>query len=116
MLVTILDEEFSKHDIAEWGRRLDEQDVVWAPVQTLAQVAEDKQAEAAGVFVEIPDGEGGSGKSVAGPVRLPNEDGTTADKVRGPAPAIGQHTEEILRELGYDDGVIASMREAGAIN
>ena len=116
VLVTILDEEFSKHDIAEWGRRLDEQDVVWAPVQTLAQVTEDKQAEAAGVFVEIPDGEGGSGKSVAGPVRLPNEDGTTEDKVRGPAPAIGQHTEEILRELGYDDAGIASMRDAGAIN
>lgn len=114
-LVHILDAEFAKHDIAEWGRRLDAEDVVWAPVQTPAQVADDPQAEAAGAFVDIPDGQGGTGRSVAGPVRLPEPDGTTADRVRGPAPGIGEHTEEILRGLGYGDGEIADLRAAGAI-
>lgn len=115
-LVRILDAEFARHDIAEWGRRLDAEDVVWAPVQTPAQVVEDRQAAAAGAFVDIPDGQGGTLRSVAGPVRLPNEDGTTDDRVRGPAPAIGEHTEEILRELGYDEASIEDLRKAGAIN
>lgn len=115
-LVETLDAEFAKHDIEEWGRRLDAEDVVWAPVQTMAQVADDKQAEAAGVFVDIPDGAGGAGRSVAGPVRLPNEDGTTADRVRGPAPGIGEHTADILRELGYDDAGLEDLKAAGAIN
>ncbi|MGD1934413.1 MAG: CaiB/BaiF CoA transferase family protein [Candidatus Phaeomarinobacter sp.] len=115
-LVQMLDAEFSKYDIEEWGRRLDAEDVVWAPVQTMAQVADDKQAEATGAFVDVPDGAGGTGKSVAGPVRLPNDDGTTVDQVRGPAPAIGEHTAEILRELGYDDAGIDDLKAAGAIN
>ncbi len=116
-LVDILDAEFAKYDIAEWGRRLDEYDVVWAPVQTPAQVAEDPQAEAAGVFVDIPAGEGGeAGRSIAGPVRLPNGDGTTVDRVRGPAPGIGEHTADILKELGYDDDALADLKAAGAIN
>jgi len=115
-LVETLDAEFAKHDIEEWGRRLDAEDVVWAPVQTMAQVAEDKQAEAAGVFVDIPDGAGGTGRSVASPVRLPNEDGTTADRVRGPAPGIGEHTADILKELGYDDAGLEDLKAAGAIN
>jgi len=115
-LVETLDAEFAKHDIEEWGRRLDAEDVVWAPVQTMAQVADDKQAEAAGVFVDIPDGTGGTGRSVASPVRLPNEDGTTADRVRGPAPGIGEHTADILKELGYDDAGLEDLKAAGAIN
>lgn len=115
-LVALLDAEFAKHDIAEWGRRLDAEDVVWSPVQTMAQVADDKQAEATGSFVDVPDGQGGSSRSVAGPVRLPNDDGTTADQVRGHAPSIGEHTSDILRELGYDDAGIADLKEAGAIN
>ncbi len=115
-LVETLDAEFAKHDIEEWGRRLDAEDVVWAPVQTMAQVADDKQAEAAGVFVDIPDGAGGTGRSVASPVRLPNDDGTTADRVRGPAPGIGEHTADILKELGYDDAALEDLKAAGAIN
>ncbi|MEQ8747533.1 CaiB/BaiF CoA-transferase family protein [Pyruvatibacter sp.] len=115
-LVHILDAEFAKYDIAEWGRRLDEHDVVWAPVQTPAQVADDTQAQAAGAFVDIPDHAGGTGRSVASPVRLPNDDGTTEDRVRGPAPGIGEHTAEILKEIGYDDAGVEALKAAGAIN
>jgi formyl-CoA transferase len=35
--------------------------------------------------------------------------------VQGPVPALGQHTDEVLRELGYTDAEIAALREDGAI-
>jgi formyl-CoA transferase len=39
----------------------------------------------------------------------------TPGAVRRPGPALGEHTDEVLRELGYDDEAIGTMREAGAV-
>jgi formyl-CoA transferase len=38
-----------------------------------------------------------------------------APQVDSPPPALGQHTEEVLRELGYSAGEIAAFRESGAV-
>ncbi len=39
----------------------------------------------------------------------------TPSAIRGPAPSLGEHTEEVLRNAGYDGSEIASLREAGAL-
>ena len=95
-LIEVLDTEFAKRTLAEWAERLDAAGVWWAPVQTLAEIAADPQAEAIGAFVEQPGmGDGPPLRTVATPVDFWGVDG----KPRSGAPTLGQHTEEVLREL-----------------
>ena len=109
-LVEQLDATFGALDYAEIIRRLDAADQVWAPVQTPADVVADPQAAAAGAFVEIEDGQGGAYRSPAAPARFPGAD---ADR-RPPAPGLGEHTREVLSEIGYSPAEIDAMLSAGA--
>lgn len=110
-LIAAFDEAFRKRTLAEWAEILDDADVVWAPVQTPAQVAADPQAEAAGAFVEIEAKDGNRFRSVAPPVRF---DGTQ-ETVYPSAPKPGEHTEEVLRSLGYGEAEIADLRARKAV-
>jgi crotonobetainyl-CoA:carnitine CoA-transferase CaiB-like acyl-CoA transferase len=109
-LVGELDGVFATKTLEEWGPVLDRENVWWAPVNTVNDVIDDPVAHEAGVFrdVEGPDG----------PVRFvatPADFSSTEAAPRGTSPELGQHTEEVLLELGYDwDGIIA-LKEQGAI-
>ncbi|MEO0817286.1 MAG: CaiB/BaiF CoA-transferase family protein [Pseudomonadota bacterium] len=98
-LVTLLDAGFAKYTKDEMARRLDDNVLAWAPVQTLAEVAADPQAEAAGAFVDTPSakGDGSTFKAPASPIRFPGAD----DGPKGPSPTIGQHSREVLEQIGY---------------
>jgi crotonobetainyl-CoA:carnitine CoA-transferase CaiB-like acyl-CoA transferase len=109
-LVAELDEGFAALPFEEVARRLNAGDVTWGPYQTPREVAQDPQAQAAGCFVETPDGEGHSFAAPAGPARFPGAD----DGPKGPAPHLGQHTAEVLAELGYSTADIDAMKAAGA--
>ena len=94
----------------EIARRLDAADLVWSAVQTPAEVAADPQAAAAGAFIDVEDGQGGTFRSPAAPARFPGADAT----VRPRAPKLGEHTREVLAELGYGETAIDAMLVAGA--
>jgi crotonobetainyl-CoA:carnitine CoA-transferase CaiB-like acyl-CoA transferase len=104
-LVAVLDEEFARLPLSVWAERFDAHDVWWAPINTVAQVIEDPQAIAAGAFVDMPlvDGEPPY-RAVATPVDF----GEDALHI-GAVPGLGQHTAEVLRELGYSDSEIAEL-------
>ena len=110
-LVTLLDAGFGVLPYEELARRFVEADLVWAPVQTPAQLVDDPQAQAAGCFVETPDGQGGVFPAPAVPVRFPGAD----DGPKGAPPTLGQHTDAVLAEAGYDADEIAAMRATGAV-
>jgi crotonobetainyl-CoA:carnitine CoA-transferase CaiB-like acyl-CoA transferase len=96
-LIAAFDEEFAKRPLAEWAERFDAEGVWWAPVQTLAEVSADPQAEAVGAFVEQPGmGDAPPLRTVATPVSFWGVD----DKPRSGAPTLGEHTDEVLNELG----------------
>ncbi|MBW8793442.1 MAG: CoA transferase [Streptomyces sp.] len=95
-LIAVFDEEFAKLPLAEWAARFDAEGVWWAPVQTLAEVSADPQAEAVGAFVEQPGmGDAPPLRTVATPVSFWGVD----DKPRSGAPTLGEHTDDVLREL-----------------
>jgi crotonobetainyl-CoA:carnitine CoA-transferase CaiB-like acyl-CoA transferase len=109
-LVDVLDEIFATRPRDEWTEVFDREGVWWAPVQATHELTEDAQAQAAGCFVEAPQLDGSSSRAVATPVDF----GRSAWAPAGPVPELGQHTEEVLLELGYDWDAIIELKDAGA--
>jgi crotonobetainyl-CoA:carnitine CoA-transferase CaiB-like acyl-CoA transferase len=105
-----LEAAFAALPMAEIAQRLNDADLVWAPLQTPAEVAADPQIAAAGAFVDIEDGQGGTYRSPAAPARFPGADATTRPR----SPKLGEHTRSVLEELGYAAADIDAMIESGA--
>jgi len=118
-LVDEMDKIFAERDLEEWATRLDERDIVWSPLQTPAQVLADPQAHAAGIITEMPTGNGDDTvPTLASPVRFHDDDAPPEIPIeapKGPAPEKGQHTEEVLRDLGFDAAQIEKLRGANII-
>ena len=110
-LETILKEIFLSKGRDEWVEILSVGDVPSGPVLTLEEVAEHPQIKARQMVVDWEAPDGHKEKLVNHPIRFSD----TPASIRGPAPALGEHTEEVLREAGCDSGDIARFREAGAI-
>ncbi|HEX4711198.1 CaiB/BaiF CoA-transferase family protein [Phenylobacterium sp.] len=110
LLVAEFDKAFAAMPYDEIARRLDEADLVWSPVQTPAQVAADPQVMASGAIVQVEDGQGGTFPSPASPARFPGADQT----VRPRSPTLGEHTREVLAEIGYSPAEIEAIFEAQA--
>ena len=110
-LVREIDAIFATRTLAEWGERFDRAGMWWAPVQTTEDLVADPQARAAGVFTTMPQTEGEALPAVAQPLDFSG----TPWSITGPAPECGQHSEEVLLELGYDWEAIAALKERGAI-
>ena len=104
---------------AEWIALLEDKAVPCGPINTIAQAFDDPQVRARGLRLELPRWRAheppGPGPahiaSVASPMRL---SGTPVSYHRAP-PALGQHTDEVLRELGLDASAIAALKAGGAI-
>jgi crotonobetainyl-CoA:carnitine CoA-transferase CaiB-like acyl-CoA transferase len=109
--VDLLKAAFASGSRGAWGQRLDEQGVIWAPVQSLAEVIADPQARANGSFTRIDHPNLGSYETLEAPFRFSD----SQVGVRGPAPELGQHTEEVLLEAGYTWEEIEALRDTGAI-
>jgi crotonobetainyl-CoA:carnitine CoA-transferase CaiB-like acyl-CoA transferase len=105
----ILEGAFEAMTLDQAGELLNAADVAWAPMETLQELEMNPQAHEAGCFVETPDGWGGSFWGPASPVRFPGVDTTP----RGPAPKLGEHTREVLREAGYADAAIDALIASG---
>ncbi|HAY06163.1 MAG TPA: CaiB/BaiF CoA-transferase family protein [Hyphomonas sp.] len=112
-IVDILDAGFGAYPMDELAKRLDAESIAWAPVQTLADVAKDPQAYAAGAIVQTPSakGDGSTYASPASPVRFPGAD----DGPKGPSPSVGQHTKDVLTSMGRSADEIEALFKAGIV-
>ena len=110
-LFRILEEVFLSQPLAEWRTRLNQAGLPWSAVQSLPEVIADPQAEANGFFTSYDHPTHGRMRLVANPVNL----GRVPATVRMPAPELGQHTEEVLREYGYSWDDIERFKQEGII-
>ena len=106
-----LDAIFATKPLGEWAAIFDAtEDFWWAPVQTPQELLNDPQAHAAGCFWDVPD-EGGTTLLPTTPADFHG----TPTEARWMAPDPGQHTDEVLGELGRDAEQISKLRSAGVV-
>ena len=104
-LVDAIDEVLSAQTRDEWGKTFDEHGVIWGPVLGLHEVPDDPHARAIDLFPTIEHPELGSYPTVSIPIRF----ATAEVGPRGPAPGLGQHTRDVLAELGYAEADIQRL-------
>ncbi|TMH38606.1 MAG: CoA transferase [Betaproteobacteria bacterium] len=111
-LSRLLQEIFLKKTTREWVELLDAAGVANGPINDVAQVFQEPQVKARGVKIELEHPVAGKLPLVASPMRF---SGTPLEHKLAP-PVLGQHTDEILREvLSLSDGEIARLRAEGVI-
>ena len=110
-LLALLADIFASRTWEEWRQPFTQFDAPWELVRTLHDLYEDPQITDNETVFEVTTGDGLPVKLVASPITV---DGTTG-KAHSGAPGCGQHTDELLAELGLAEAEIASHRKSGVI-
>jgi CoA:oxalate CoA-transferase len=108
-LYAILDEAFLTKTRDEWMALLQAADCICAPVATYEDLVNDPQLRANEYIVEVEHPTQGRMPVVGAPWRFSE----TPAEIAAAAPELGQHTEEVLQELGYSWEQIEALRERG---
>jgi len=106
-LQAILREQTSAH----WIDSLNAAGVPCGPINTIDQVFADPQVRHVGLAQPVRSHERGDTELVGQPIVMSR----TNSRIRTPPPLMGEHSEEILGELGYDQEQIAELRAAGVL-
>jgi len=95
----------------EWLAFNDEHDCCIEPVLDLDEALDSELVRAREMVIELEQPELGTIRQLGNPVKMSR---TPSDPTR-PAPAFGEHTDEVLAEAGYSEAEIDAMKEAGAV-
>jgi crotonobetainyl-CoA:carnitine CoA-transferase CaiB-like acyl-CoA transferase len=110
-LTQVLAEAMLSRPRDEWVEALAQADVASGPVYDLGEVLADPHFRERGMFVDFEGPGGERTPLVSHPLRFSE----TPTSIRRLAPQVGEHTDELLSDLGYGADEVAALREAGDI-
>jgi formyl-CoA transferase len=107
----VLDEMFAERTTDEWMTILKAEDVPCTPVRDVETLVNDPHIETRGMIAEMEHPDLGTLKSPANPVNF----GSLETDAESPPPRLGEHTREVLAELGYSEEELERLQENGVI-
>ena len=110
-LTAILSACLKQRGTREWLAELDAAGIPAGPINKVGEMLADPQVVARDMVVELAHPKAGRTKAIGLPVKF----SATPGGIRRPAPLFGEHTREILVELGYDDADIVRLVKEGAV-
>ena len=110
-LAALLEAKFVTASTTTWLERLEAAGVPAGPILDYGQVFADPHVRHREMAVEVDHPRAGRTRVLGIPVKL----SATPGAVRRPAPTLGQHTDDVLRELGYDETAIADLRKRNIV-
>jgi len=106
-IYNFLKETFQQKTRDEWVAFFQGQDICLGPVQDIREALEDPQVQHRQMIVDVVHPLAGQLKQIGIPIKLSG----TPGEIGNPAPFLGQHNEEILKELGYQSSDIEKFRK-----
>ena len=106
-----IDAAFRTRPTSEWARILNEAGVANGEVRHIGQMLTDPQLDARDMIKTLMHPTVGATRVIGAPIKFSENEAS----VRTPPPVLGQHTDDILRELGYDAAAIDGLRRARVI-
>jgi len=110
-LLPLVADAMAARTSVEWVEVLDAAGVPVGPIQTVDEVVTDPQVLARGMIGEVKHPTAGTVRTIGCPVRLT----ATPPQVRTAPPLLGQHTDDVLAELGVDQERLVALRASGAV-
>lgn len=110
-LCSILEKVFSSKTVDEWMKIFKSADIPTGRINQLSDILESDLAKARGTVQNMDHPKIGKIRTLGIPIKLSDSPGM----IRLPPPTLGQHTEEVLHELGYSGDEIKEMRTEGTI-
>ncbi|MCS6844303.1 MAG: CoA transferase [Caldilineales bacterium] len=110
-LIPILEEYLARRPAAEWVELLNAAEIPAGPIYAVDEALNDPHVQARRLVIELEHPTVGLVKSLAFPAGL----SATPPTYRLPPPRLGEHTDQVLAELGYDAAAIAALRGQGIV-
>jgi crotonobetainyl-CoA:carnitine CoA-transferase CaiB-like acyl-CoA transferase len=106
-----LAQRFAERSTAAWGTALDAADVPWGAIADVATALASPEAAALEAVVDVEHPVLGAVRQVGSPFRLADTPGS----IRAAPPLLGEHTDEVLAEIGYTPAEIEVLRDGGVV-
>ena len=110
-LAELLESTLSRESTAYWLELLDKAGVVAGPIYNMEQVYHDPQVQAREMLIDLDDPELGILHNIGIPVKL----SVTPGRIRRRAPALGEHSVEVLQAAGFSEADVADLVNAGVV-